>query len=151
MVTISSLILQFVGNVEPSEQRLITELTNSILKADKDTNTIIKSQQDVNTKNSRKRKLQFEDDPIRKVKKIRIFDDEGHQLSNEEVQSEKKESEENSQIDFFQAGFNDADFHVVYESDESWRIEHGKLFKNEKLTELILSEKELALVAQSMY
>jgi len=45
-------------------------------------------------------------------------------------------------------GFKDGDFHIINESDEAWIFnEDGRIEKNKILTQLILSEKEIKMIA----
>ena len=49
-------------------------------------------------------------------------------------------------MDFQPTGFSDGDFHTINPSNIVWSVSDGKMIKNETLTELALTEKELAMI-----
>ena len=90
-------------------------------------------------------KRQRENDSITKeFKRRRICNDDNLEMKDLEnikkILSFTKESKT--------AGFKDEDFHIINESDEEWIFHaNGRVEKNIVLTELVLSEKEIQMVA----
>jgi len=99
-----------------------------------------------------KRKNEFEDDCKTKTTKRRKIsnDNDEAELKIESIKNEMKLKFKTKQLVLMKdstTGFKDEDFHVINESDEKWIFhESGQIEKNEMLTELVLSEKEIEMI-----
>ena len=78
------------------------------------------------------------------VEHVQISDETYNEIINALLDAQEQEMRRNTMNT---AGFNDGDFHVYGETDQHWFINDGLIEKNEKLTELELSEKELKLIS----
>ena len=97
--------------------------------------------------NKRKRKNSFlNNGPTRMSKKRKVFNNKTEQIENEMKHEFKKN--ESTSVEESKIGFKDDDFHIINESDEKWIFyKSGRVEKNEILTELVLSEKEIKMVS----
>ena len=103
----------------------------------------------------RKRKLpSLNDGDVIKRRKISFHHKHKQEMKNiddmnpNEVQSLIHNFEQQIKSDNNIPGLQDKDFHVIDESDTRWNIHHGKLMRNNTLTELSLQEKEMKMVEE---
>lgn len=108
----------------------------------RETNEIIISNQPTTTKkqlNKRKRKWN----------EISVESKNESVTMKELDKNESKRMKLSQTVDEWQPGFRDADFHFVDETDNGWQITYDGLIKNEILTELILSKKEIEMINEN--
>ena len=136
-------------DLETEEDAITGEETNIILekKGSDETLTLRKKKM---IGNKRKRENDFLDDYSTK-KRRRLNGNNSKTLKTENVQNEMKNRFKTKRLIFVKdskIGFKDEDFHIFNESDEKWVFyKDGRIEKNEILTELVLSEKEIKMVS----